>query len=166
MELSILLRCKATCTLEHNVHLGLAPWDLLGLHRLEDRDLVPIDRYGVFRVGDGAVKAPVHRIVLEHVLHVLTVREGVVDRDNLDAVDVQRRPQGHPADAAEPVDSEANRHFRFLGSPVLSFFTQNTLDIQVALEKISRSKFPGIQGCRPDLPHFEGSLAMINFHHL
>lgn len=121
VKLGVLLCGEAACTLEHNVHLGLAPRDLLGLHRLEDRDLVPVHRDGVITVGDRPLEASVDCVILEHVLHVLAVREGVVDRNNLDTVDVQRCPQGHSANAAEPVDPKTNRHFRISVGPVFVF---------------------------------------------
>lgn len=56
----------------------------------------------------GAVLAWLVLGSLEHVLHVLSVDEGVVDGNNVDHRVLQRRAQYQPPDASETVD--ANRH--------------------------------------------------------
>jgi hypothetical protein len=51
----------------------------------------------------------VDRVVLEQMRQRLGVRQ-VVDRDNFDLRLLERRPEEHPSDSSEPVDTDSYAH--------------------------------------------------------
>ncbi len=78
------------------------------LHRQDlERVAVHADRAVAGR--DVGLEVPEHRVVLQQVRERVGVRE-VVDRDEVDVVVAERRPQDVPADATEAVDADLDCH--------------------------------------------------------
>jgi len=65
--------------------------------------------FAVF-LADFALKATVHGVVLEHVLHVIGVDERIVDADDLNVVAKRSCAENHAADAAKTVDTYRKGH--------------------------------------------------------
>merc|ERR1712216_800844 len=94
--------------LDDVVSAGAAPVDGGRVLLVESLDGLAVDDDGAVVVAHSALKAPVHGVVLEHVLHVVGGDEGVVDGDDLHVGVGLRGPDHHAANATETVDANAN----------------------------------------------------------
>ena len=95
--------------LEHDVNAQVFPRQLRRVAHRQHFELVAIDRDRVPFGLDFCVQVAEHRVVLQQMRQRRRVRQ-VVDRDEVDVFVGERRPHDVPADAAEPVDANLDRH--------------------------------------------------------
>jgi hypothetical protein len=96
--------------LDDHVDADLAPLQARRILLRGQADLLAVDHQMAAVDRDAAVETAVDRVVLQHVRHVVRV-EQIVDRDDLDVAELRFLRHGtehHAADAAEPVDGNAN----------------------------------------------------------
>ena len=95
--------------LHHDVHTHLAPrerrWVLRGAHP----HLPAVDEDRLALVSHFTGEDAVDRIVLQQMRQRLGVRQ-VVDRHDFDLRLLERRPEEHPPDSSEPVDTDSHAH--------------------------------------------------------
>merc|ERR1719181_1768338 len=97
--------------LDDVVRAAGGPVDVRRVALAEDLDLVAADGDRVARDLDGVREAAVHRVVLEHVAHVVHGDEGVVHAHDADVGVRLRRAHDEAADSSESIDTDADRHF-------------------------------------------------------
>ena len=61
--------------------------------------------------SDGTRVSSVHRIIVEHVFHVVHRDERVVNCNNLDVLEVRLRSQNETADTTESIDTDFDGHY-------------------------------------------------------
>mmetsp|Transcript_485 Transcript_485/g.961 ORF Transcript_485/g.961 Transcript_485/m.961 type:complete len:376 (+) Transcript_485:919-2046(+) len=101
---------ESTSGLDDVLSVGITPGDFAGLHGREDLDLVTVDGQDAVGLVDleVTIKAAVSRVVLEHVLHVLDVNEGVVDSGDPHLGILEGGLEGKATDTTETVDSNVD----------------------------------------------------------
>lgn len=90
---------------------SLAPGDVGGITLLVELDLLAVDNQTVGIVGDSSLEDTVRRVVLQHVLGVVGLDEGIVDGNNLDVAVLNRIAEDDTANSAKTVDANLDNHF-------------------------------------------------------
>ena len=92
----------------------LAPGDVRGVEFVEEVDLLSVDDDAIIEVADLSWETTMSSIILQQVRGVLRRKRGVVDSSNAPLPGGDESPEHKLADAAESVDTEANRHLQDL----------------------------------------------------
>ncbi len=107
MCFSLLLGEEQTGGLDDVFSADFIPLEVCGILLSGHADAVAIDHEVTVFHFDAAVKLAVHRVVLEHVSHVLHVNQ-VVDADHNDVIPLLGCPENQTADTSETVDTYFN----------------------------------------------------------
>ena len=105
---------EETGGLDDEIGVKLAPGQLGRVLLAENGNVLAVDDDGLLGVGDRAVKHAVHRVVLEHICHIIR-GEHIVDADELDIFVLETCAEYETSDSAETVDANSNlAHVKFL----------------------------------------------------
>eukprot|EP00756_Hemistasia_phaeocysticola_P033455 Hpha_TRINITY_DN16465_c1_g4::TRINITY_DN16465_c1_g4_i2::g.160745::m.160745 len=111
----LFLRSEHPGRLHDDVHVVRTPRDFTRVLAVVHLDTLPVHDQETSLSRHTALEAPVHRVVLELVHHVVCLDERVIHCHELNVGVGQRRAEHHAPDTAEPVHAEAH-HFSFSGS--------------------------------------------------
>mmetsp|Transcript_17950 Transcript_17950/g.26894 ORF Transcript_17950/g.26894 Transcript_17950/m.26894 type:complete len:211 (-) Transcript_17950:6-638(-) len=102
---------KYTSRFDNIVNSNTSPRDVFGCHFTENSDLFSIDNKSVFLVFDCSIESPMDGIVLEHILHVFTWNERIVDSNDSHIRILKRLAHHEASDAPKSINSDFNAHF-------------------------------------------------------
>ncbi len=119
MQRRLVARGEQAGRFDHDVDLEFLPRQLGRIALREHAEGVAVEHDLIALGLDLMLERAVHRVMLEQMREGLGVGD-VVDRDDLDLFLVQHRPKSHPADSAETVDPDPDRHGAILPEMSLS----------------------------------------------
>ncbi len=113
MRRRLVARREQSGGFDHHLHPQLAPRQLGRIAFREHLERLAVDHDVAALDLDLMPEPAVDRVVLEQMGERGSVGD-IVDRDDFEVLFAQRRAKEHPADPAEAVDPDPDRHSRFL----------------------------------------------------